>query len=276
MGNEVFADDGSIIEHLSKSSVEKYVNCGEAYRRRYIVKEKTHTSANLVFGVAFHEAIEEAIRQREYHNTAFNLEEYWPMVYNKELGEHTSVLFEEDSPEEQIELGLRLFSNQELWDVLAEYKPAKIMTVSEEGEKEDLAIEMKVEFPVPGMPVPFIGYIDMLCDDYVPMDFKTAGRKWNNDKAQKEMQPSFYLAGLALMGYVVPGNKFRHLVVTKTRNPDVTIWETTRSKQEMEWHMKLAATAYKGIAAGIFIPNPTSWLCSPSYCEFYLSCMGGE
>lgn len=264
------------MEHLSKSAIEKYITCGESYRRRYIVKEETYTSSNLVFGIAFHDAIEQYVKEMELGNLNFDIGAYWTKVYNAKLMDFPKILFDDGSPEESEELGLRLLDNPELFASLAAYKPSRMTWTDEEGEHEGPAIEMPITFDIPGIDVPFIGYIDMLCDDGVPMDFKTAARGWNADKAQKELQPAFYIAGLAAMGRSVPGNMFRHMVITKGKNPTVTVWETTRSEQEIAWAMRLAVLAYKGIEAGVFVPNPMSWLCSPSYCEFYATCMGGE
>ena len=129
---------------------------------------------------------------------------------------------------------------------------------------------------IPGIDVPFIGYIDMLCDDGIPLDIKTAKRKWTAEKAQKELQPAFYINGLEQMGMPVPGNTFRHLVITKAATPTVSLIETQRSKEEVSWALNLARIAYQGISKGVFVPNPLSWICSPSYCEFYWSCMGME
>ena len=264
------------MEHISKSAIEKYINCGESYRRRYIVKEKTFTSSNLVFGIVFHSVIEQYILQREAKRTTFDVLAHWSQTYKDSLTNFGTIMFDSSSPEEDEETGLRMFSCPDLYQMLDDYKPGRMTWTDEEGEQEGPAIEMKLEFTVPGVEVPFIGYIDMLCDDGIPLDFKTAGKKWSIDKAQKELQPAYYIPGLAQMGRPVPGNTFRHLVITKGKSPSVTMWETQRSQQEIDWALKLAAIAYQGIEKSVFVPNPLSWSCSPSYCEFYTTCMGGE
>jgi hypothetical protein len=264
------------MEHLSKSAVEKYINCGESYRRRYIIQETAHTNSSLIFGIAFHQTLEQYVLQHAENNLNFDIFDYWMAAYEQESRMHGIVLYDENSPEEDIDTGIRMLGADELKDMLDALTPAMIPIVDEEGERMAPAVEMKLEFAIPHVDPPFVGYVDLLTDDGIPMDFKTAARKWSPEKAQAELQPAFYIYGLGQMGRPVPNNTFKHLVITKGKNPTVTIFETQRSEQEIAWALRLAALAYKGIEKGVFVPNPLSWVCSPKYCEFYASCMGGE
>lgn len=261
------------MDHFSKSALEKYATCGEAYRRRYIVKEEAPTSSNLVFGIAFHETLEKYIL-RKAAGEKVDIFQVWCEEYASELKDHGVILFDETSPEEDEQTGLRMLTT-EVIDYLDSLKPAYYILVDEEGEHSVPAVEMELNMDIPGVPVPFVGYIDFLGEDGIPVDFKTAARKWSPDKAQKELQPCFYLYGLEQIGRPSPGNWFHHAVITKGSNPSLTIFETQRSQTEIDWALRMAANAYRGIEAGVFVPNPMAWSCSPVYCEFYHNCMGG-
>ena len=90
-------------------------------------------------------------------------------------------------------------------------------------------IEKKVEFRVPGVSVPIVGYIDMIEADGVPVDFKTASRKWSKGKEHTEMQADFYLLGLNYEGYNLnPNLQFRYYILTKTKSPTCQILDTVR------------------------------------------------
>ena len=48
-------------EHLSYSSISTYLMCPKSWEYRYLIKPDAPTSANLIFGSAFHNAIEHAL-----------------------------------------------------------------------------------------------------------------------------------------------------------------------------------------------------------------------
>ena len=145
-------------------------------------------------------------------------------------------------------------------------------------------IEKYITLTVPGVPVPIIGYIDMIESDGIPCDFKTSSKSWNQDQANSEMQPTFYLAALNQAGYlpqfVAPDYSkvfaFRHYVFVKTKKPRVQIWESTRTVADLFWLFGLIRDVWSGIEAGVFPPNPTGWKCSPKYCEYWGICRGAQ
>jgi hypothetical protein len=127
---------------------------------------------------------------------------------------------------------------------------------------------------VPGVEIPIVGYVDLIAEDGVPGDFKTAARRWPNGKAQAELQPLFYLAALNQAGYSAPGMKFRHYVITKGAKPEVDVHETQRAWGEIVWLFETIVRVWRAIRAEVFPMNPSSWRCSAAYCEFWPTCRG--
>lgn len=265
------------MDHFSKSALEKYITCGEAYRRRYVLKESAPTSSNLVFGIAFHRALENFITNNSAMATwpKPDIHAIWEEVYDDTVRQFETILFEASTPAQEKALGHRMFSD-EIMEEVSTLRPRDYVMSDEEGDHLMPAVEMELIFTVPGVAVPFVGYVDFVGVDGVPVDFKTAARKWQADKAQKELQPAFYLYGLAQNGMPSPDNTFRHMVFTKGTNPTLTTIETHRTEQEIQWALTTAASAYQGITAGVFLRNPLAWSCSPQYCEFYDTCMRCE
>jgi ATP-dependent helicase/DNAse subunit B len=66
------------IQHLSKSSIEKYMDCSKAYQYKYILETPHATSSNLVFGVAFHDVVEQWIDRKA--DPTFDVELAWEML----------------------------------------------------------------------------------------------------------------------------------------------------------------------------------------------------
>src|SRR5205085_365096 len=109
--------------------------------------------------------------------------------------------------------------------------------------------------------------IDVIGADGVISDFKTASRAWPADRAQKELQTSYYLAALNQMGFTNnPEMRFRHIIWTKTAKPQVQIFETRRTVVDLFRLLTLIQNVWRAIEAGAFPINPDAWLCSPRYC----------
>lgn len=255
-----------MIETLSYSSINLYLACAEAWRRKYLLKQPQPSSPALIFGSAFHGTIETAI-ERRIVGEAKPLPEIWPGIWNLKMEEEGSrVEWGFDTPEQHYNEGIRILGTPDVQRLIDSITP----TVDETG----VFIERRIELSVPGVPIPVIGYIDILTADGVPGDFKTSSTRWSQDKAEAEIQPLFYLAALAQMGRTVPGNRFRHYVVTKTKKPETQILEHSHTWQEIFWLYDLIRRAWDGISREVFPTNPGAWLCGPKYCAYWRECRG--
>lgn len=242
-----------MINHLSYSSINLYLMCPEAWRRKYIAKEPTFKTPALAFGGAIHNTIEEYVVKRG------KLLEIWERYWNQAISEG-GIAWGMDSPEMHYNEGIRILGNDQIIYGLNTIQPK--------------AIEMKVELTVPEVPVPVEGYIDCIGTDNIPLDFKTSSRAWSHEQAQAELQPLFYLAALMQAGEYEHNWRFRHVVITKTKTPKFEIIETTRNHGEIFFLMDMVQKVWKAIETEIFPPNPTGWKCDPKYCDFWANCRG--
>lgn len=265
-----------MINHLSYSSISAYHLCPSAWKRRYIDKVQTPTATALVFGGAFHDTIEAFIEARALGQDA-NLPDLWAAKWADKLAREREIDWGDDNADDLQALGLRMLgklavsgSGPNRTETAAQFL-GKIMPRMN-GDKPE--IERKVSLSVPGVPVPVIGYIDIVTVDGIPGDFKTAARAWYADKAHSELQPTFYLAALAQMGEPVPDGKFRYYCFTKTKSPKAQILETKRTAAEMLWLFELIRETWQAIKAGVFPPCPVTWKCSPKYCDYWPQCRG--
>lgn len=249
-----------MIEHLSYSSISLYLTCPAAWRFRYVEEVPTATSTALVFGSAWHNTVE------DYVSNGGELAALWEKHWNAQMEREAHVDWGAETPEQHYNEGLRILSAQEVRSALDKIIPKR--------ENGAAIIEKKVSLLVPGVPVPVIGYVDIITEDGVPGDFKTSSRAWSMDKAASELQPAFYLAALNQIGIPTPGMKFRHFVVTKTRQPQFQVLETTRKPEMLLFLYRMIEKVWRGIEAGVFPENPTTWKCNPKYCEFWEVCRG--
>lgn len=248
-----------MIDHLSYSSITAYLDCPENWQRKYIAKEPTKSSPALVFGSAFHGTVEELAA-----NPQGDVLSIWKEAWNKALTGQ-EIFWGADSPEETFNDGVRMFSNPALLAEIAKIKPG--------SDEHGLKIERKVELNVPGVPVPIIGYIDIILDDGTPADFKTSARSWTDDKAQESLQSLFYLAALNQAGVDVNW-KFKHIIFVKTKEPKVQVLEHSHKVGELFFLFELIKRVWTGIEKEVFPMNPSTWKCNEKYCDFYANCRG--
>ena len=251
-----------MIEHLSYSSISSYLGCGANWKYHYIDQVPTLTSPELVFGSAFHGTVESFVG----NNHQGDLATLWQEKWGKQLECDQKVDWGTDTPEFFRDEGKRILSHKDIQAGIFSIKAAK----SDQGAK----IEQKVELHVPGVPLPVIGYIDIITEDGIPGDFKTSGKSWSADKALNEMQPLFYLAALNQAGIQTPGWHFRHFIFVKTKTPQFQMIEHTHNPGQLMWLFKMIQGVWKGIESEVFPTNPTGWKCSPSYCEYWSICRG--
>lgn len=262
------------LDHLSYSSISAYQMCPRSWFYRYVEKTPVKTSTALVFGSAFHDAIEDYVRQRAIGTHAEDkapekpLAACWEQAWSAQIERNgaDNIDWGEDTPEALSNQGLAMLSAEEVIQTLNGLAPLV---------DDDIHIEDRITLTVPGVPIPIIGYIDIITSDGVPGDFKTSSRKWYSDRADGEMQPVFYLAALNQAGYTRnPERRFRHYVFVKTKTPQMQVIETTRTAGELLWLLDMVRSVWDGIAAEVYPMNPTSWKCSPKWCEYWGMCRG--
>jgi hypothetical protein len=250
-----------MIDHLSYSSISSYLYCGRSWAFKYLDQIKTPTSPELVFGSAFHGTIENYLTPGQKQS----IPDLWMQNWNKQI-ESQVVDFGTDTPETFCNEGIRILSHPAIQQGILSIKPG----TDEAGVK----IERKVELHVPGVPIPIVGYIDIITDDGTPCDFKTSKTSWTVDKALNETQPLFYLAALNQAGIPIPGWRFRHFIFVKTKTPQFQAIEHVHNPGQLFWLFEMIKRVWKAIESEHFPMNPTGWKCSPNYCEYWGLCRG--
>lgn len=247
------------LDHLSYSSISAYLSCGQAWNFRYVQHIPTPTAPELVFGSAVHNTVERYIQTKQ------PLLDVWNECWAAQVAKEPSIEWGAATPEEFANDGTRLLGNAKVQEALA----AVAATCGESP-----VVERRIEMYVPGVPIPIIGYIDIMDGQGVPADLKTSARSWTADRAQSELQSLFYLAALNQLGETVPEWRFKHYVLVKTKTPQFQTFEHTHSLGEMFWMMGLIQRAWRGIERGVFLMNPDSWKCDARHCGYHHLCRG--
>jgi hypothetical protein len=226
---------------------------------------KTKTSAQLLFGSAWHKTIEAIVSDK----ADGDVNELWKSNLLSELEQsqvkNQAVDWGDETEESLINTGIRLLGSKDIQTGLLRIRPA----VDDNGPK----IERKIELRVPGVPIPIIGYIDIITEDGVCGDFKTSGKSWTEGQAKDSLQPLFYMAGLNQMGMKSP-DLFRHYVFVKTKEPKFQTIETSYQSSEVMFLFRLINNVWNAIEKEAYFENPGGWLCSERFCDFWKECRG--
>ena len=248
--------------HYSYTALNTYINiCQLLYYYRYIEKaEAERTPVALPFGSAFHSVLSEQAQAAKTGNllTVDEMADVFATYFQANCKDAANIVFKRDENiEDQIATAKLMFKtvNKEWIDYW------NIQSVA-----EPFRIEM------PGLSKPIIGELDMVITEKTPfddehdkgydtiVDFKTAARMWPDDKPSKDLQATVFSYAFEKVHGRKPS--FRFDVVTKTKEPAVKHFFTSRDEGYYRRLEKLFVTADKGIQAGVFLPNESSFTCS--------------
>lgn len=182
-----------MIKHLSYSSISNWNNCHRMWWLTYVRGIRQPASQAQMYGTAVHTIIEglmvgspvDAVKAVKM-----------AIAKNGAQGTSTRSLIEIKETADDI---MSIIDDPGVTSVIA-------------GVKVDFGnTEVLVEFSVPDVPYPIIGYIDAIQTNGIPLDIKTSAWDWDDDRAANETQPMFYLRALN-----TKNNLFDHLVFVKS------------------------------------------------------------
>ena len=239
--------------HHSFSSLNLFLNiCSLQYAFRYVYRvTPEHTPVNLIFGSAFHRALEAVARCRRA-NELMTLKsavecfsDYWQTLCD----EKDDILFK--SPDQYDEL--HAIGRQMIAVILEGWMEHDIIAVAE-----------AFCVPLPGSDKSLIGEYDCVLRDadggVVIVDWKTAARRWPKDKADKDLQATCFSYAYRIEHGAIP--EFRFDVITKTKTPTYEQHYTHRTPDSFVRLNKLVEMVERATAADAFYPNENSYACS--------------
>ncbi|MBI4871318.1 MAG: PD-(D/E)XK nuclease family protein [Candidatus Riflebacteria bacterium] len=243
------------LEHLSHSRIQSYLGCGLRWRFHYVDRLKpAFTPAALAFGIAFHEAVEEALAGLMVGAVPPLPDLVAVMAQSlNEQDRDTPIQFvDEGGKDGMLEMATRMLTTWTAWK-----------------RPEACVIGIEHQFTVnlaPGLP-PLVGRIDIIEDHgdegLWVVDIKTAKSRWSAREIDEHSgQLVLYREALkelaAELGKPV---KLAYEVITKTKTPVVERYVIGRAPEAIERQVKVAGLVVRAVEAGVFIPQP-GWACA--------------
>lgn len=230
------------IKHLSASAVNDFLECPLRWYGRRVEKWPEAKSTAMAMGTALHSAI---AAHHSGGDAELVLLEAWKFVRALE------------PPVGALERHL---------NALGQY--VKLV----EPESGDTC-EFYFRAHLPGMDVPFIGYVDLYRPDSSVWEFKSGASKWDQAKVDLHLQATGYWALHELEVKAPPSRiQFVALQTGPYRPVEVTMLETRRTDADVTAFVETVKAAYQGMQAGNYQAKCKAGRCLfPEQCSAYVA-----
>lgn len=255
--------------HISPSQVETFLNCGEAYRRRYIVGERLPPTTSMIRGGCVHLGAEHNFKQKVKSKVDLPIEE---------VVEVAAAAFDAKIKAEGIDLNVDELKRGKAI-VLAEAKEmvvnlTRLMMKELAPTIKPKLIEEKIRIVLKNSRRDLLGFIDLITEDEWIHDYKTSAKKKNQNDVDKDFQFGFYeMIYRAKFGRPAKGLQVNVLIQTAAGNTSLQVLKTHRDDNDFRAILARVSTVADLIDKGAFAPAPSgSWKCSPKWCGFWSTC----
>ena len=254
--------------HVSFTQVDQYLRCPLKYRFTYVdCLEPEFAPAALVFGSGIHGAAAFLYRRlaQGTPTAVADVQGYFETLWTLEA-EHRPIQYgEKESKATLLDLGTKMLA---------------VLCAHVDPAAEIVAVEQPFSVPLIDVETgevlerDLVGSLDRLERDaegqLVVVDLKTAARKYTSLQVEASLQLSVYSYATSMNGLADQEDlRLRFDVLTKTKQPELHRYWTTRDQAANRRLFRLVAEVLHAIEAGVFHPNP-GWQCPG--CPFRSRC----
>ena len=243
------------IDHLSPTKIDMFARCPMQIEWRYVKGVVSPPQIRLIEGAKYHETA--AVRNTLLMNgkspaTKVEMIEFFQDTLRDDIsrmGAKTIVWDEENKDADTI-----MDRAKKLVPILHEdLKPIGVPT----------SVEDRVEGTIAGIPIVAITDLE---DGGGLADYKVVTNKKSQIVADSSIQLSTY-------SYLKKEKRVRLDQLVKRGGHERT--RSVRTAGDFKWLEQVVTRTWQAITAGAFAPcDPTSWVCSPKWCGWYLQCRG--
>ena len=259
-------------KHFSASQVMLFGNCGEAYRRRYIMREYMPMGVSQIGGISFHNMAKRNFRYKKIYGNDLS-----EKVLKEVVEQNIDSMFEKDirfNEEEQIR-GHEVVK-KELKEIISNNIPNFL-----ELYRDVVPVEVEqpsvLDHPDWDRSIKYV--MDLETAEGVIYDHKTGKKLKSKNDVDVDMGLTVYsLAYLAKhqkQANKIIVSSFASYITPKRKDlvSKCTQIETTRNAKDYEIFFRRVSNIQKCIKAEIFNPAPIgNWACQPKFCEYWKNC----
>jgi putative RecB family exonuclease len=251
-------------EHLSASSISSYIDCSLAYKFSKIDRIPFEGRFDAMeFGSAIHKTLEQFYLEKMIGDNLLlkDIHSIFDETWKKQAEGDDQIQYTKGHDFKSL-----MMLGKDLLSTWFNKKPDDNYNI--------LGIEEAFSFHLPGIPIPFIGAMDLIEQDEVGTiiitDFKTSGKSYSVADVDQNQQLTLYQMAIKSMGYENREVLLKFDTFIKTKVPKFEVYWTTRSELDEHRLIRKANQVWDGIQKGVFIPNDTSWKCKN--CSYAQAC----
>ena len=244
---------------ITQSQVSMWERCPAQYHFRYVQGLK-RIPGKAIRGRAFHAAEELNFTQKISTATDLSvdyLKEKYVASLDEEFVGDQDIILGSDSRDGLQTSGLRLVE-----------KAAQVINPT----IQPTIVETRMETVLDGNIV-FSGQVDVINDNNIIIDLKTAGKKCAMGKHLYELQPPLYSLLFERVTGIPPGGFIYEIVVDK-KEPEVQRIDATPTPAIQAAAVSRIQSAVDGMQKGIFSPRPSPFTCG--WCGYLSECKVGK
>jgi RecB family exonuclease len=240
--------------YMSVSRTNRYLNCGESFRRSYVDKIRKPGNSNMALGRCVHGLTETTTKQLIDNGELRPLEAAMDEAGTLAAAEFSEVLGLESGDGDRFADEAR-----NLYKIWHKVRAPELKPLSAEKR-----------FTANLLGVKTIGYIDLIDTSNGPevIDLKVGRKKRSDKDAVNSLQ-------LAVYGHVegIPGVGFDSLV--RSVVPKFAKARAVVTPKAAQWAERLVRETAELISKGVFPKtSPENWWCTEKFCDHWFECRG--
>jgi hypothetical protein len=247
--------------------------CGEQFRRRYIEGERVPPSPRMLRGTVVHRVAKTALLRKLEENELPSIEEAKDLAATEFEAQWAGGVSFEQEPTNESANAAKAYSKDFAVDLSAMYVGHVAPAVN------PVAVERQIKVTPKDSDLVIHGTLDLVDqkpEGEIVRDTKTSEKSPNKDAAERSQQLTYYaMIRQAEVGQLPAALQLDYLVRTPARAERKHIQLLTqRSSDDVRSLVARLNTAVEAVKRGVFVPtSPESWWCSPSWCDFYSTCV---
>jgi len=247
-----------MIEHLSSSQINLYLQCSLKYRFQYIDQiPRPFKSSGLAFGSVIHSTLA-WLHKEKMNGNGVTLDRLYRIFnadwYSQKVD--TDIRYKENENEMKLTVMAKEMLGIYFYEPVQKIKGAEVpftIPFVNPVTEEDLGVNLE-------------GIIDLIEEDETIVEFKTSAQMMNDIK--NHLQLTAYSFAYEML-YQRPPKLLKIIDFVKTKKPKMVVLETTRDQKDYQRFFSLAKQVLSSIKGQIFFPR-TSFMCKD--CEFERPC----
>lgn len=252
--------------HLSASSMETFLTCGEYFYQTKLNGKKSGTSLPALRGISLHSAAANNYAQKIESHTDLSQPDFVDFAIAQFDGGLTQGVHLSD---EDRSIGERKVIGKARDEVA---NLSRFHIRQQAPEYQPVLVEQKFRLELPGN-YDLVGIVDLYDERKRVTDFKTRSRRASQLEADTSPQLTIYAAGVHAMTGEPPAEVAFDVTIDMASKVDRQVVRSTRDDRDFDALAFRIDTISRAIDAGIFMPPVAgSWKCSEKWCPLWHSC----